>query len=506
MDDRRRGFWGPGRVETEVEMRAHKPPRGTGLVFAVLAGLMALGATSAGAGSPPDPLWTDSPQIEGLDPDAPVSMSAFSRLAAKLSPAVINISVVKSMGGGEAEAPFFRFFGPFGGRRPFQAEGVGSGFIIEKSGYALTNNHVVAGATEIHVKLADGTAYEATVVGTHPQLDVALIKFAAKEPLTVAALGRSNALRPGEWVVAIGNPFGLSQTVTAGIVSAIGRREVQPGREPMYANFIQTDASINPGNSGGPLFNIRGEVVGINTAINAAGQGIGFAVPVDMVKTILPQLAQGRVERSFLGVKVGRVDQALASRLGLPRPIGALVHEVMADSPAASAGLQPGDVITGWGGKVIEHWEDLPWLASTAGADKPVRLQVRRNTSELTITVRLSAFPEDPQVATDGPRQGQRGGAAFDEIGLRVTEVPDSLRRELGLTRGAGVVVVEVDRGSRAHAAGAQRGDVVVQVNYKPIRRGVEDFGRLVGEVSTREVISFLLRRGQRSIFMAFTK
>ncbi|MCC6625064.1 MAG: trypsin-like peptidase domain-containing protein [Deltaproteobacteria bacterium] len=344
---------------------------------AALGGALVHGARAA----PPTPLWSEKRFATPLDPDAPVAMSAFSKLARELSPAVVNISTVR-----KRPAAALPLLDP----RRMPNEGLGSGFIIHADGYVLTNAHVIADAQAIKVKLANEHEYDARVVATYRPLDVALLAIEPAERLTVAPLGRSTELEIGEWVIAIGNPFGLAHTVTAGIVSAKGRRDIVPSREAMHAGFIQTDASINPGNSGGPLINIRGEVVGINTAINPAGQGIGFAVPIDMIKTILGQLAAGKVERSYLGVRVGEVPRTDNGR----RP-GALVEEVVEGSPAARAGLRRGDVIERWNGKVLDDWHDVPWFASTAGTGATVKLGVRRDDRLVELPVTLAAFPEE---------------------------------------------------------------------------------------------------------------
>ena len=477
--------------------------RGVALTRCAVFAVFTLSASAALAEAP-EKLWTERSTAEPLDPDAPVRMSAFSRLAGALSPAVVNISTVRTMGGGPHPlAPWF-------GTPERQGKGLGTGFIIHPDGYVVTNRHVVDGADRIDVKLANDSIYEAKVVGSYQPLDVALLKFEPKEGLTVAPLGSSEPLQIGEWVIAIGNPFGLNHTVTAGIVSAKGRREVQPGREPMYANFIQTDASINPGNSGGPLINIRGEVVGINTAINSAGQGIGFAVPIDMIKTILPQLAKGKVQRSYLGVRIGPVDRALALRLGLPRPTGALVREVIPGFPAAEAGLQPGDVITHFGGEPLEHWEDLSWLAATTDSGREVTVKVRRAGADKTFRVALASYPEGDVVAGAPVHEPRRGGTdegvVVADIGIRVGPVPTRMRKELRLGKRAGAVVVQVDRGSPADMAGLQPGDAILQVNYEDVVGGVADFEAKVAEVQSGEVLSFVVRRGQRRIFMAFTR
>lgn len=446
----------------------------------------------ASAAPPPRRLWTERTWVTPLDPDAPVSMRAFSRLAKELSPTVVFISVTR------------------GGRDPFHGggNGLGSGFIINADGLVLTNNHVIKDSDNIQVKLANDHVYPARVVGTYPPLDVALLKIdTVDEKLAVAPLGDSENLEIGEWVIAIGNPFGLNHTVTAGIVSAKGRRDVVSSGEPMYARFIQTDASINPGNSGGPLINIRGEVVGINTAINAAGQGIGFAVPVEMIKKILPQLATGRVSRSFLGVQVGPVARELADRLHLPRAMGALVRKVLENTPANLAGVRPGDVILSFNGQAVDHWEDLPWLASTAASNEQVPMVVNREGRQLNLSVKLTNYP-DGAVAAAGstPWEAPRGVEADKDLGLAVTNLPDKLRAELKLGRGeGGVLVTAVTPGSVAESIGIEPNDVIRQVNYAPIT-DTASFERAVSAVSSGSVLSFTLRRGNRYLFKAFTR
>ncbi|MGM0574163.1 MAG: trypsin-like peptidase domain-containing protein [Myxococcota bacterium] len=483
---------------------------GRGVVSRTAATVLALclvALAPTGLAAPPEKLWTEQSHAEPLDPDAPVRMSAFSRLAEDLSPAVLYINVVKASGA--SHHPFGPMFGRGGGR---PVAGLGSGFVIHEDGLALTNHHVIDSARQIEVKLQDGSTYDAEVVGSYPQLDVALLRFDPKDKLHVAPLGDSAGLQIGEWIVAIGNPFGLSHSVTAGIVSALGRREVQPGRRPMYANFIQTDASINPGNSGGPLINIRGEVVGINTAINAAGQGIGFAVPINMVKTILPQLAEGEVHRSYLGVKIGPVNEALAKQVGLDHPMGAVVHEVVQGFAADRAGLRPGDVITHWDEEPLEHWEDLSWVASTWGTDDPVDIEVRRGHDTKNMTLRLSEFPGEQSASSKArraPRQHRApddDSAVLGEIGIQVSEIPTRMRRQLRMEQGHGVLIRDVDRGSPAAMAGMKPGDVLLQVNYEDVTGGVADFEAKVEAVASGEVLSFLVRRGDRQIFMAFDR
>ncbi len=482
-----------------------------GLDAAVLGACAVLGlmlvADSARAAVPAR-LWTERSTATPISADAPVSMGTFSRLSRELSPSVLNISVVGR--GRQRIIPGYPFAPPRG--RGGQSSSLGSGFIIHKDGYALTNNHVIDGATSIEVKLHNDHVYAARVVGTYPRLDVALLKFEPKEPLTVAALGQSEAMQIGEWVIAIGNPFGLNHTVTAGIISAMGRHDVPIGdSEPMYANFIQTDASINPGSSGGPLINARGEVVGIVTAINPQAQGIAFAIPIDMIKTVLPQLAAGHVARSYMGVRIGPVSAALANTLGMDRPDGAVIREVFQGQPAAQAGLAPGDIITRWDGQEIKHWEDVSWLASTAGVERAIEVEIRRGKDTHKVNLHLANYPDDAraQAQAQAPapvEQTPPPGAVLGAVGMRIDELPAKSRQGLRLHKGAGAVVVAVDRGSAAQLAGIEVGDVILQVNYESIVGGVNDVKAKVQSVGKGEVLSFLLRRGDRQIFLAFSR
>ena len=459
--------------------------RRRGFVFAALLGAIAL-STSASA-APPSDLWTERTFATPLDPDAPVSMRAFSKLARELSPAVVNIGVKKKRVGA---APFLPV--PDG-------QGLGTGFIIHERGLVLTNHHVIDGADEIIVKLSNDQEYVATIVGSYQPLDVALLKIDPKEKLTAAPLGDSNRVEIGEWVIAIGNPFGLNHTVTAGIVSAKGRRDISPGAGPNLARFIQTDASINPGNSGGPLINIRGEVIGINTAINPAGQGIGFAVPIDMIKTVMPQLATGKVLRSYLGIVVGPLQKEVKARLGSG---GAYVSSVKENGPAARAGIEAGDIITHIDGKPIEHWEDLPWYASIAGISRAVPLTVHRGGKTRELDVMLAPYPENASldVPTRNPRQTPDSEL---DLGLQVERLPDSRAKEVGLEPGQGVIVKSAVKDGIGARLGIKAGDVVTHVNEQVVQ-GVEGFAKLVRGTDAR--ISLAMRRGTMMIFKSLQR
>src|SRR5438132_7602580 len=338
--------------------------------------------------------------------------SAFVSVAEHGRPAVVHISPVQMARrrrppvapGPFAEDPllkdfFDQFFGPRGpGRREeFHQPGLGSGVIIDKRGYVLTNNHVVRGADGVLLRLASKREYQGRIVGADVTTDLAVIQFDPDVPVAVATLGDSDTLRVGEWAIAIGNPFGLDQTVTVGVVSATARADVGIAT---YENFIQTDASINPGNSGGPLVNLRGEVIGINTAIVAAGQGIGFAIPANMVKRVTAQLVdRGKVTRGWLGVSVQPLSRELAESLGLGEPRGAVVARVYPDSPAAAAGLAQNDVVVGFDGTPVEDYHHLQRLSADADVGRSVKLDFVRKKDRKTVTLKIAEAPDTSAVA-----------------------------------------------------------------------------------------------------------
>ena len=433
---------------------------------------------------------------------APVTPD-FVELAKKLKPTVVNISTAKSMKqqrraprpfGSDPFQDFFdRFFEGGPQQQPgFKQRSLGSGFIISDEGYILTNNHVVGGADEIKVKLDDGREFKAEVKGLDEKLDLALIKIDAKGNLPVAALGDSDTLQVGEWVMAIGNPFGLAETVTAGIISAKGR---VIGSGP-YDDFIQTDASINPGNSGGPLFNARGEVIGINTAIVAGGQGIGFAIPINMAKTYLPQLREkGKVVRGWLGVVIQPITPELAQSFGLANEQGALVSEVVKEGPAEKAGIKVGDIILEFNGKKINEMNELPRLvaATPSGTKAPVKLL--RDGKEEAVAVAIERLK-------DGDETGESGADA-DKLGMTVRELTKESAARLGLKESSGVVVTELKSDGQAAEAGVARGDIIREVNGRKIAT-VADYEKALAAHKKGAVMRLLLRRGDSSLFVAF--
>jgi serine protease Do len=446
------------------------------------------------------PIWTEGPSASGLGEDEPLQFGSFSKLARELSPAVVSIRTVvagRTMFG----------TGPIG-------EGQGSGFIINADGYILTNAHVIEKAAVIQVILEDGRELEAQVVGEDAPTDLALLKVAARDPLPTVSLGDSKALEVGEWVMAIGNPLGLDHTVTVGIVSAKGRRNLNPGNRDLYENFIQTDASINPGNSGGPLFNIRGEVVGINTAINPHGQGIGFAIPIHMAKALIPMLLDGRVQRSWLGVLIQPVSREMARSFGLDKPSGALVAEVVSGGPADSAGIQPGDLIMRFDGVPVTSHDELPWIASTSGINKVADVEIIRGDVHKTLKVKLGSKPDDVLAAAPPtpsspharppattPKKG--GAAGGDGLGLVVSELTPQLASQLGIPVKEGVLIEDIESGSPARGTMLRKGDVVLQVDDFPVRT-IQEFRDAVKSLRSGDIARLRLQRGSARLFVAF--
>jgi serine protease Do len=451
-----------------------------------------------------------------------VAIPDFVELTKAVSPAVVNISSTQEVGkrgngggggggggmgpggpngGGEEDpfgefGPFERFFG--GPRRPYKAKSLGSGFIVDsKAGFILTNNHVVENADEIVVKTQAGKEYKAKVVGRDAKTDIALLEVKGDATdLPSVKLGDSDSLKVGQWVVAIGNPFGLENTVTAGIVSALARH-INQGP---YDNFIQTDAAINPGNSGGPLINTKGEVVGINTAIFSRGGGnigIGFAIPIDLAKEIVPQLKEkGRVTRGWLGVMIQKITPDIAESMGLEGTKGALVADVVKDGPAGEAGLKQGDVIVEFDGKPVNDSADLPLLVARTPVGKKTTVKVLRDKKMETFDVTIQELKDDEE-------PGAGGGSTNEDVGLAVQTLTPELAENLGIDRSLkGVVVTQVDPGGPAGEAGMRRGDVILEVNRTPVK-DVSAYKKQLGAAGKGKSILFLVRRGDNTIFLA---
>jgi serine protease Do len=431
----------------------------------------------------------------------------FVALSKRMRPVVVNISttqVNEARGQGqEFSSPFGeddpfndfwrRFFGGPMPRGPQRQRSLGSGFIIDSDGSILTNNHVVENASKIVVKLADEQEYEAKVIGRDQKTDIAVIKVNAKGSLTAATFGDSDHLEVGEWVMAIGNPFGLDSTVTSGIVSAKGRHI---GQGP-YDNFIQTDASINPGNSGGPLINLRGEVIGINTAIfsrTGGNIGIGFAIPINLVKELLPQLrGKGKVTRGYLGVLIQKVTPEIAESLGMEKARGALVASISKDGPAEKSGVKVGDVILEFDGKEVKDSGDLPIIVARTAVDRKVRMKVLRDKKEITLNVAVGEL-KDEEVVAAAPEKG--------ELGLTVQKLTPQMAESLGLEKADGVVVTAVEPGSAAEESGIRRGVVILEIDRKPVR-SLEEYRKLVAGIRKGRGVLFLVRRGESTLFLA---
>jgi len=460
------------------------------LVFAATF-LLVFGLASAGNAKD---FWTDP------DPSLPREdvHSRFAELARDAADSVVNVHTSKTVSQPQNGFPdIFRMPGnpntpgPRQHRRPSlqrRVPSMGTGFVISSDGHILTNHHVIDGVDEIEVRFRDGTSAKAEVVGEDPKTDLALIRVTGVESLKALVLGDSEEILPGDWVVAIGNPFGLSHTVTVGIVSAKGRRI---GHGP-YDDYIQTDAAINPGNSGGPLLNVRGEVIGINTAINPVANTIGFAVPVNLAKSILSQLRdRGHVERGWLGVGIQAVNEDLQEAFDLPDRRGALVSQVSEGSPADDAGLQRGDVIIRFDGKVVEEMRELPGLVSVTPIGKKLAIEVLRKGEKETLQVKIGRLEDPHQLA------GKRGLEDFKNLGFEVQDPTPALLARYGLDETTGVIVTAVQAVSPAEEAGLVPGDVILEAEFDTIEDAA-DLRERLGEV---ESAVLLISRGDSTVF-----
>jgi serine protease Do len=475
--------------------------RWTAVAVALVAVVATIGiAASRGRGAAAEPLWTDRPVIATPMTGEQVP---WVELVRRLKPAVVNINTKRTEPGTAELRPGFRENDPFdqffrqffGERPPHTVRSLGSGFVINPSGYVVTNNHVVDDATEIRVKLSDGREFEARVVGRDAKTDVALLTIPASG-LPVIPLGDSAALQVGEPVMAIGNPFGLEQTVTTGIISATGR---VIGAGP-YDDFIQTDASVNPGNSGGPLINVRGQAIGINAAIFTAdggSNGIGFAIPISLARSVITQLAAtGHVMRGWLGVTIQPLTPELAKSLRAPDTAGALVATVVNDSPAMKAGVRPGDIIVEYGGRPVGRPDALPRAVAETPIGRESAITVLRDGKRQVVTAKIEELPEQPRpvAATAAPEKPARG--------LAVQSLTPQIGRQLGLSDRAGVLVRRVEDGSPAAEAGLQVGDVIVEVDHRPVKT-VEGLTRALRTHASGTPVLLLLHREGDSLFVA---
>ncbi|HQR29330.1 MAG TPA: Do family serine endopeptidase [Anaeromyxobacteraceae bacterium] len=480
------------------------------------------GAATAAAGQ----LWRELPATAAAAPTVPVTGGSLAPLVKQLKPAVVNIAtttVTKNHPrvpgyrgpqggpggqGGPMDEFFERFYGQPREMPEFRSNSLGSGFIINKDGYVLTNNHVVGDATEIKVKLSDGREFMAKVVGKDPPTDVALIRLEkAPHDLPTVALGDSDALEQGDFVLALGNPFGLSGSASFGMVSAKART-LQNGP---FDDFIQTDAAINPGNSGGPLFNMKGEVVGINTAIVSPqiGQGIGFAVPINLAKQLLPQLEKGvKIARGYLGVTVGDLTPELARGFGLAEGTkGAVVQDVVAKGPAAKAGVKAGDVVVAVNGKPVEDRGQLTRAVAATNPGGKANLTLYRKGKKQEVAVTLGTRPDEDAIARgDTGEDGDAGDGDGAEVkgaklGVRLQAVTPEMARQLKIEGEGGVLVAEVSPDGAAARAGLQRGDVILEVAQEAVSKP-EQVSASVSKAKPGDVLLLRVKRGNMATYL----
>jgi serine protease Do len=456
---------------------------------------------------PAKPFWQEgSEPAAAQDAQPPAGrLPSLADLAEKASPAVVNIQTSRTVGGGRRGSaprhPLEEFFGPpfqefFGNIPERQIPSLGTGFVISEDGFIVTNNHVVEDVDKIEVHFEDGSKRDAEVVGRDPKTDLALIRVEPNGKLPYLPLGDSEGVRPGDWVVAIGNPFGLEHTVTAGIVSA-KHRVINTDPDPRrFDDFIQTDAAINPGNSGGPLLNLDGEVIGVNTAINPRANTIGFAIPINMAKTILPQLrATGRVSRGWLGVYIQGIDDDTAELMGLDDQKGALVSKVEPGGPADEGGIERGDVIVSFNGTDVEDMESLPRLVAATPVQAKVDVEVLRKGKRKKLRVKLGELEKGEKLARGEPLESGK-----TKLGLQVQDLTPEIAEQLGLDEAKGVLIRGVEPGSPAAEAGLRRGDVVLELNQEAVA-DVSEFKE--GIDKSKKGALFLVRRGDAEVFVA---
>ena len=434
------------------------------------------------------------------------SLPSLSPIVVKAEAAVVFISVIQKAAPSRQQwrrpsSPndefWERFFGPQfspDGRPQRERRGQGSGFIFDPEGYIITNNHVVEGAEEIKVKLSGGEEITAEIIGRDSKTDLALLKLKKAGTYPFLVMGDSQKVEIGDWLVAIGNPFGLDHTVTAGILSARSR---SLGAGP-YDDYLQTDAAINLGNSGGPLLNMAGEVIGINTAIVAGGNNIGFAIPTNLAKGIVKQLqAKGRVVRGWMGVIIEKVTPSHAQAFGLKEPRGALVREVDAQGPAVAAKLKPGDIIVNFDGQEIKEWQDLPLIVANTEVGKKVKIVVFRQGKETTLDLAVAELK-------DSDDSSPSAAAEAETLGLNLSEITPELRARHNLGRLEGLLVTGITAGSSAADADFQAGDLIIEVNGQAIKSR-DSYRAALKSKGSGDLISFLVKRGERTIFLTLT-
>jgi len=449
---------------------------------------------------------------------AATAPDSFADLAAKVTPAVVNIAATEHVRGNTGMqgmpfdfpegSPFEEFFKQFRNRQgqspEHQAQALGSGFIIDPSGYVVTNNHVIDDAEKIQVTLADGRQFPAKLIGTDEKTDLALLKVESDNPLPAVAFGDSDRAKVGDWVMAVGNPFGLGGTVTTGIISARSR-DIHSGP---FDDFLQIDASINQGNSGGPTFNMNGEVIGINSAIatpNGGSVGIGFAIPANLAKPVIAALREeGHVQRGWLGVRIQAVTPDLAEAMGLSEPKGALVAGVDETGPAHGK-LETGDVILAFDGSPIDELRDLPRLVAAAPVDRDAKIDIWRNHAKQTVTVEIGKLQDDQNVAENGGDNSGSGLASTAMLGLHLAKLDTRARQAFGIDdEVSGVVVTDVDGDSKAAEEGVRPGDVIREVGQVAVETPAE-IAHLVDEAQKKDAKSvlMLINRGGDDLFLA---
>lgn len=428
---------------------------------------------------------------------------SFADLVEKLQPSVVNISttnVIKQRspfqrGPGSQNDPFNEFFEKFfGGQggpgKEYKRQGLGSGFIMTEDGYVVTNNHVIDRAEDIDVILQNGDKYEAKVVGKDPKTDLAVLKIEPDQKVQAVQFGDSENLRIGDWVIAIGNPFGLGYTVTAGIVSAKGR-SLGLGA---YDDFIQTDASLNPGNSGGPLFNLNGEVVGVNTAIVARGQGIGFAIPIDLAEFVIDQLkSDGKVVRGWLGIYVQKITPEIASSFDLKEDEGALVSDLAPDGPAEKAGIKRGDVIVEFDGKKVKDISDITSYSAETAPGTEVEVKVIEDGKPKTIKITLGEFPD---------QKTKVEAEVSENLGIRVKQLTPQIAERFNLAQNEGVIISDLQQGSAASNAGLKIGDIILEIDKSPIKT-LTNYSDALKDIKPGDTALFLVKRGTNTIYAA---
>ena len=431
--------------------------------------------------------------------------ASFNQLAEMASPAVVNIRTVKTIKGGgpvfrqfqrDPNSPFKEFFERYFGedmQREFKQPSLGSGFIIDENGFVVTNNHVIEDADQIKVKLKDEHEFDAKIVGRDPNTDIALLKIESGQKLPTIKLGDSDALKVGQWVVAIGSPFGLEHTVTAGIVSAKGR---VIGSGP-YDDFIQTDASINPGNSGGPLLNLKGEVIGINTAIVATGHGIGFAIPINLAKDIIMALKnEGEVTRGWLGVAIQDLNGDMAEYYGIEDKKGVFVADVFEGDPADRAGIKAKDIILEVNGEKIKTSRQLTGMIARIPVGDSARIKILRDGKEKTVKVKIAKRTEDKLTARARPKE------QAEEFGIRVSDLTAEIMQQFNMDETSGVIVTHVESGSKGDDAGVRVGDIIKEINRRSVKN-TGDYQAILKQLSSGDPVNLFIRRKNAGFLVA---